>query len=69
LFSTPTPIDDEKNVGYFKGKWKETSSNVQLKRFELAADGIATWTSRCPATGVLADENVYAILAEAADAL
>ena len=58
-----------KECRVLKETWTESSSNVQLKRFELAADGIATWTSWCTATSVFADENVYTILTEAADAL
>jgi hypothetical protein len=44
-------------------------SNVQLKRFKLAANGITAWTSWSPAPCVFADKNVYTILTQAADAL
>lgn len=42
------------------------SSDVELKRLELATDGAAPGTSCRSASRVLADEHVDAVLAEAA---
>ena len=47
----------------------EPSSNVQLKRLKLAANGITSWTSWRSASRVFADQHVYTLLAQATYAL
>jgi hypothetical protein len=46
-----------------------SSSNVKLERLELAANGVAAWTSRSPASGMFADKNVDAFLTQTTYAL
>ena len=41
------------------------SSDIQLKRFELATNGTASRTSGCSASGLLANEDIYAFLTQA----
>jgi hypothetical protein len=49
-------------------KEARSSSDVQLKRLELAANGIATGTPWCSSASMFADENIHTLLTEAADA-
>lgn len=47
---------------------KRISSDVQLKRLELAANSVASWTPWCSTASVFADKDVNAFLTQAADA-